>query len=324
MRFGEVPGIELPISRLVQGTMQVAVNDDAVGFAQMDSAWDAGINCLDTAAVYGGGGANDKFVGRWMKARGNRDKVVVLAKGAHHNDLRKRVTPHDIGSDLHDSLARLQTDYVDLYVLHRDDPSVPVGPIVDALNAYVKAGKIRAFGGSNWTAARLAEANAYAAESDQIPFAVSSPNFSLADQLKEPWEGCVTISGPERAAERANYAQTGMPLFTWSSMAGGFLSGRITRDNGSTFTGYFDKLAVECYASEDNFKRLDRAGEIAAIKGISVPQIALAYVLSYPLNIFAIVGSANGAEVQSNVEALNTTLTRAEMAYLDLMLDSLE
>ena len=315
MRYGNVPGINTPVSRLVQGTMQVAVNDDAVGFAQMDCAWEAGINCLDTAAVYGGG-ANDKFIGRWMKARANRDSVIVLAKGAHHNDLRKRVTPYDIGSDLHDTLARLQTDYVDLYVLHRDDPDVPVGPIVDTLNQYVRDGKIRAFGGSNWSATRLAEANAYATATGQIPFAISSPNFSLAEQLKEPWQGCVTISGAAQGAERAWYARQHLPLFTWSSLAGGFLSGRITRENTTEFTGYFDKLAVECYASEENFLRLDAAKAIAAERGLKVSQVALAYVLSYPLDTFAIVGSATPEEVALNSQAADIQLTPEEMRIL--------
>jgi aryl-alcohol dehydrogenase-like predicted oxidoreductase len=321
MQYGDVPGVEKKISRIVQGTIQINTGDDAIGFAQMDAAWEAGINAFDTAAVYGGG-ANDKFLGRWIKARGVQDEVVVLAKGAHHSDLRRRVTSYDIGSDLHDTLARMKTDYVDLYVLHRDDPSVPVEPIVDALNQYKKEGKIGAFGGSNWTTARLAAANAYAAASGQVPFAASSPNFSLADQKKEPWEGCVTISGPSNEGEREWYAAHKMPLFTWSSMAGGFLSGRITPENQGEFTGYFDKLAVECYASPDNFERLDRAKALAETKGLSMPQIALAYVLHYPLDIFALVGSANAEEIAANVVALNTPLTPQEMAFLDLRADA--
>lgn len=318
MKFGLVTGISSPISRLVQGTIQVVNNDDTVGFGQMDAAWEAGINCLDTAAVYGGG-ANDKFVGRWMKARNNRDRVVVLAKGAHHSDLRKRVTPYDIASDLHDSLVRLQTEYIDLYVLHRDDESVPVAPIVDTLSGFVREGKIRAFGGSNWSIERLIEANRYAAETGQTPFAVSSPNFSLVDQIKEPWSGCVTISGPANQPVRDAYARLGMPLFTWSSLAGGFLSGRFNRSNVDGFTGYFDKLAVECYSTEDNFRRLDRAVEIAERRGLTLPQVGIAYVLSYPLDTFAIVGSANLEELSSNVAAMDVTLTDAEMAYIDLV-----
>ena len=321
MQYGHIPGVEKKISRIVQGTIQINTGDDAIGFVQMDAAWEAGINAFDTAHVYGGG-ANDKFFGRWIKARGVQDDVVILAKGAHHNDVRRRVTPFDIAADLHDTLGRMKLDYVDLYVLHRDNADVPVEPIVDALNLWKREGKIGAFGGSNWTTARLEAANAYAVASGQIPFAVSSPNFSLADQKKEPWEGCVTISGPTNDGERAWYAAQKMPLFTWSSMAGGFLSGRITPENQGDFTSYFDKLAVECYAAPDNFERLDRAKTLATAKGLSMPQIALAYVLHYPLDIYALVGSANAEEIAANIGALNTSLTPQELAYLDLRADS--
>lgn len=322
MKYGRVPGVEKPISRIVQGIIQVPRGDEekeAKGFALLDAALEAGINTIDTAHVYG---PADAFLGRWIASRGVREKVVVLAKGAHHNDVRRRVTPYDIGADLHDTLARMKTDYVDLYVLHRDDADYPVEPIVDALNQYVREGKIKAFGGSNWTTARLQAANEYAAKSGQIPFAVSSPNFSLADQKQEPWAGCVTISGPGRESERQWYAAHKMPLFTWSSMAGGFMSGRITRENQGEFTEYLDKLAVQCYAADDNFQRLDRAKEIADRHGLTLPQVALAYVFNYPLDIYALVGSATPEEIRANVTALNTKLTEQEMAYLDLRADS--
>src|SRR5690348_8362589 len=119
MTYGEVPGVGKPISRLVQGLIQVNVNDEAKGFALLDAAYEAGITGMDTAHIYGN---SDRFLGKWMASRGIREKVVVIAKGAHHNADRKRVTPYDIGSDLHDTLARMKTDYIDLYVLHRDDP----------------------------------------------------------------------------------------------------------------------------------------------------------------------------------------------------------
>jgi aryl-alcohol dehydrogenase-like predicted oxidoreductase len=321
MKYGEVPGVGKPISRIVQGSIQIDMKNEDVAFPLLDAAFERGINSIDTAHIYGGG-QHDRTIGKWMNSRGIRDKAVVLAKGAHHNGERKRVTPYDIGADLHDTLARMKTDYVDLYVLHRDDPDYPVEPIVDALNQYTREGKIKAFGGSNWTAARLQAANDYAKRSGQIPFAVSSPNFSLADQIKEPWGGCTTISGPSNETERKWYAETNMALFTWSSMAGGFMSGRITRDNKGEFTEGLYKLAVECYASEENFQRLDRAKEIAERKGLTMPQIALAYVMNYPLNIFALVGSASPEELDANIAAVNTSLTEQEMAYLDLRADS--
>src|SRR5690606_6316038 len=116
-----------------------------------------------------------------------RDKVVIVGKGAHLNRDRRRVTPWDITSDLYDSLARFQTDCIDLYLLHRDDPDFPVGPIVEVLNEHLRAGRIGAFGASNWTVERIQAANAYAAEHGLEPFVASSPNLSLADQIKEPW-----------------------------------------------------------------------------------------------------------------------------------------
>lgn len=315
MKYGHVPGVDKPISRIVQGIIQIDSKDEEKGFAQLDAAFDAGITAVDTAHVYGD---KDAFLGKWIASRGNRDKVVVLAKGAHLNNVRKRVTPFDIEADLHDTLARMKTDYVDLYVLHRDDPDYPVEPIVDVLNKYQKKGVIKAFGGSNWTTERLQAANAYAQQSGQTPFAVSSPNFSLADQIKEPWSGCITISGPKNEQARKWYAEQKMPLFTWSSMAGGFWSGRITRETREDFKEGLYKLAVECYASEENFQRLDRAQELASQKGLTVPQIALAYVFNYPLDIYALVGAEKPEEIAANVQALNTPLSESEMAYLDL------
>ncbi len=323
MDYGHVAGVDKPISRIVQGTIQIS-DKDAEGFPLMDAAYALGINTFDTAIVYG---SKDAFLGRWLKESGLREKVVILAKGAHHNEARRRVTPYDIGSDLHDTLARMKTDYIDLYVLHRDNPDYPVEPIVDALNQYVKEGKIKAFGGSNWTTARLKAANDYAASAGLQGFAVSSPNFSLAEQVKEPWENCVTISGPQHDEAKAWYAEQKMPLFTWSSMAGGFWSGRYRRDNLDHFRengDYFEKLAVSCYAYPQNFDRLDRAEALASKRGLTMPQIALAWVLSYPLDIYALVGSATPDEMKSNVAASEIKLTPQEVAYLDLRADSAE
>ena len=317
MKYGTIAGIEKPVSRLVQGIIQVNRNDEAIGFAQLDSAFAAGITCVDTAYIYG----TDAFLGKWVRERGVRDDVVILAKGAH-DSIRKKVTPFDIQHDLHETLARMQLDYVDLYVLHRDDENVEVGPIVDVLNLLVKQGKIGAFGGSNWSTARLQAANDYAAQTGQIPFTSSSPNFSLADPIRVPWGGCVTISGDQFEDERVWYKANQLPIFSWSSMAGGFWSGRFNREGVETYTEGQAKLVRECYCSDANFTRLDRVQELADAKGLSVPQIALAYIFNYPMNVFALVGAQNQEEVDTNVAALNTDLTEQELLYLDLKADS--
>lgn len=320
MKYGSVPGVDKRISRIVQGTIQINMRDESEAFALLDAVWEQGCTAFDTAHIYGGG-ANDRVLGKWIHDRGIKDQAVVIAKGAHHNGDRQRVTPFDIAADLHDTLARMKTDYVDLYVLHRDDPSVPVGPIVEALNEQVQAGRIKAFGGSNWTHERLAEANEYARSRNLIPFACSSPNFSLAEQVKEPWANCVSISGPQGEAARRWYAEQKMPLFTWSSLAGGFLSGRFQRDNLDQFTGGLDKTTVESYCYEPNFQRLDRVKALAQEKSVTIAQIATAYVTHYPLNIFALIGSATPEEFRANAAALELDLTPQEMDYLDLKAD---
>ena len=320
MRYGTVPGIDRQISRLVQGTIMLSLEEVESGFALLDAAMAAGINTVDTSASYGGGNM-DRFLGRWFEARGNRREVIVLGKAAHHSEDRRRVTPFDITADLFDSLARHGSDYIDLFLLHRDDPEVEVGPIVEILNEHAAAGRIHAFGGSNWTVARIEEANEYADRKGLRPFVASSSNLSLAVRHVEPWPGCLTITGEARAAEREWYERGGMPLFSWSSLAGGFLSGRITRDNYESKAETMP-LAYEAYCCfEPNFQRLERLGELASEKGCSIPQLALSWLFHQPIDTFALIGAATPAELADNVAALDFRLTSAEVAWLNLKID---
>jgi aryl-alcohol dehydrogenase-like predicted oxidoreductase len=316
MIYGTIPGIAKPVARVVQGTVMLSTAEQERSSALLDAVLAQGGTTFDTAHVYGRGDV-EIALGRWIRDRGVRDQVVIIDKGAHPIDGRVRVTPEDITSDLHESLQRLQTEVIDLYLLHRDDPSAPVGPIVEVLNEHHRAGKILAFGGSNWTTRRLQEANEYAAAHGLTPFAASSPNISLAEQQRAPWEGCISISGQQGAQERAWYAATGMPLFTWSSLAGGFFSGRFRRDNLDTFTSYLDKNCIDTYANEANFGRLDRAQQLGAERGLTAAQVALAYLLSQPLRIHALVGCNTGAEFAENVGASALQLTPAELAWLE-------
>jgi aryl-alcohol dehydrogenase-like predicted oxidoreductase len=320
MTYGSVNGVDKPVSRLVQGTIPLTEDDIPGSLALLDAVYEHGCRTFDTAHGYGGG-ACERLLGKWVNERGVRDEVVILGKGAHPYDGRQRVTPADITSDLHESLQRQGVDFIDMYVLHRDNPELPVGPIVDVLNEHKKAGKIGVFGGSNWAASRVAEANAYAAENGLEGFTVSSPNYSLAVQIQPPWAGCLSVSGPAGAEERQWYADNGIPIFPWSSLAGGFFSGRYRRDNLDTFESYFDKLCVTSYCSEENFQRLDRVEELGKRIGMSIPQVAMAYILSQPLEVFALVGCRTGDEFADNVGALGHTLSAGEMAWIDLSSD---
>lgn len=323
MRYKHIHGIEKPISCLVQGTMMISSREQDKSFALLDAVFELGCNTFDTGHVYGGGDCERTF-GRWLHERGIRDRVVIIGKGAHHNVDRRRVTPFDITADLYDSLARFKVASIDLYMLHRDDPAVPVGPIVEVLNEHLHEGRIHAIGASNWTHQRIQEANEYAQAHGLVPFVASSPNFSLAEQVEEPWPNCVTISGPAGAAAREWYRAQQMPLFTWSSLARGFFSGRLTRGNFDAVKDSLDGSCVRAYCHEANFQRLDRVQILAKEKGVTVPQMALAYVINQPLNIFALVGCETDEEFRANAQACELLLTPPEMAWLDLQIDDRE
>lgn len=324
MQYGTVEGVKKPVSRLVLGTMIISSREQEKSAALLDAAFEQGCTALDTAHVYGGG-YSERGIGQWMADRGNREQVVIISKGCHHNADRKRVTPYDLSADLYDSLARLQTDYIDVYLLHRDDPDVPVGPIVESLNEHRSAGRILAFGGSNWTHQRIAEANAYACAHDLEPFVASSPNYGLADQIENPWgPGCVSISGPLNQSARAWYAENQMPVLAYSSLARGLFSGRITPENYDEMRSSLDRACQTAYCHEPNVQRLGRAVSLAAQKGATVPQIVLAFMFASSVNVFPIVGAANGDEFRQNVESFGLALTERERAWLDLDAERLE
>ncbi len=320
MEYGTIEGMDKKISRILQGTMMLREDDLQESFDLLDGVWALGVNGFDGAYIYGGGQC-ERVLGQWLDERGLHDEAVILTKGAHHTGKKNKVTPPDITADLTTSLERCRTNFIDIYVLHRDDPNVEVGPIVEILNEHKAAGRIGLFGGSNWTVPRIQEANEYAYKHNLEPFTVSSPNYSLAEQVKEPWRGCISISGPDNEADRAWYAEQNMPLFTWSSLAQGFFSGRFTRDTFEDYKANLPGSCVEAYCYEQNFKRLDRAGELAKEKGLTVPQIALAFNLNQPLNLFSLIGVFHPDECKANIEALNLKLTREELDWLDLKRD---
>lgn len=324
MEYGRIAGVDKPVSRIAQGATVLSMRDEealARGLELLDGFHALGCNIFDTSSIYGGGDC-DRVLGRWMESRGLYDEVVILGKCAHHNRDRKRVTPWDITSDLYDTLARLRSDYVDLWVMHRDDPSRPVGPIVEVMNEHLDAGRIHAYGGSNWTHQRIQEANDYAAAHGLVGFAVSSPNFSLAERVRDPWGDSVCISGPQNRDAQSWYAGNQMPLVPWSSLAAGFFSGRYSREMLEALPEDTDDRTVQWFYNEANTRRLDRCEQLARDKGCTVAQVALAYLLCGPLNVFPLVGCRTPAEMEANIAALDVKLSEAEIAYLELASDS--
>lgn len=306
MRYAEVPGIG-SCSQLVLGTMALTPQDPEQAFSLLDGFVAMGGNTLDTAHVYGGG-ASERAIGAWLRRRGSREGLVIITKGAHPDRSGPRVTAAAIAADLAQSLERLGVDAVDIYMLHRDDPRLPVGGIMEALAEHVRSGRVRALGASNWSTARIEEANAYAAAHGLPAFACSSPNLSLAVPLQPRWPGCVSV-GP---AERAWHERTRLPLFSWSSQAGGFFTGRHSPDRPG------DPEMARVYYTPENWERLRRAQELGRRHGVEATQIALAYVLHQPFPCFALIGPLNEGELRSSAEALAVRLTPVEMRWLNL------
>lgn len=301
MPTGTVAGIDIPISRLVMGVdNQPNLTHATIMF---DDFIERGGNCFDTGYIYGGGKL-EKLLGQWIHNRGIRDDVVIIGKGAHtpHCD------PESITSQLLETLDRLQTDHVDIYFMHRDNLDIPVGEFVDVLDEHYRAGRIRTFGGSNWTRARFTEANEYADAHGKHRFAILSNHLSLARAYDVPWAGCEHVTDPE---SRKWLADEQITLFPWSSQARGFFTGRARPNDRS------DAELVRCYYSDENFERLDRANELAAKRGVPATAIALAYVLNQPFPTFPLFGPRTLIETVTSLPALQVSLSPEEVRWLD-------
>lgn len=266
-----------------------------------------GGNTIDTAFIYCGG-KSEQAIGMWMEERKNRDQINIWTKGAHPNQEGSRVNKAAIDEELMISLERLRTDRTDLYALHRDDPSVPVGAILEALNEHVEAGRIGIFGASNWTTERLEEANRYAEAHGLRSFSFSSPNLSLAKAIEPYWPDCVSIDEESLAW----HERSELPLLSWSSQARGFFTGRFTPEDRS------NEDLVRVFYNDANWERYRRAEQLASEKGVTTIQIALAYVLNQSFPTGAIIGPRNDAELKSCLEATVLVLTPAEVRWLDL------
>ncbi len=300
MPTGTIPGIEKPVSRMIYGCDNQ--RSIAHGAAVWDAFFEAGGNAFDTAAIYSGG-RQEKLLGRWMEMRRVRDLVIVVVKGAH----TPHCNPYSLISEFEASLEHLRSGYADLYLMHRDNPDIPVGEFVDAMNGLRQAGMLRAYGVSNWSLNRVREANAYAADHDAPPLAAVSNNFSLARMVDPVWAGCISAKG-ELWAEW--FKTSGTPLLAWSSQARGFFVDRPS-----------DSEQVRCWHADDNFERRRRAFVLAEQLGCLPVEVAAAFVLSQPFSTFALIGPRTIAEMASSLEARNLRLSPEQCAWLDLATD---
>lgn len=298
----EIPGLGKQASAVALGFEDFRTF--ASGAILLDAFFERGGNLFDTGFIYAGGFTETLF-GQWHTSRGTREQSVLIAKGAH----TPLCYPDVIAKQLDVSLDRLQTDYVDVYFMHRDNPDVPVGEFVDAMDAEVRKGRIRGlFGGSNWSKERFDEAIAYADRTGkQRPGALSN-NFALAEMLKPLWAGCVTASTPDF---RQWLIERQIPNFSWSSQARGFFTDRAGRDKTD------NRELVETWYNEQNFGRRDRAVGLARELGKSPIHIALAYVLAQPFPSIPLIGPRTLHELDDSLQAFDVKLTPEQVKWLE-------
>lgn len=317
MPFFTSSGAEIP--RIIVGTERLgsALPDALFSSGErrqteryLDELVDAGCIALDTAASYQRGGS-ERLLGHWLHARRNRDRLFLISKGAHPNPLTRpfrpcRLTPRDLSADLHDSLRRLQTPYLDLYLIHRDSPSVPLAPILEVLVRFKEQGKIGAFGVSNWGHERIAALDALARASGVPSLAASSPHFSLLDWLRTPWPGCVSIAGAAKEKERAYYKDHQLPVLAWSPLGRGFFS-------ATAEAGQPDGV----YGSADNAARRRRARMLAERHRCTAAQIALAYLFNQAFPVYAVVSSRSVQNLKLNLASAALRLSESELRWLE-------
>jgi aryl-alcohol dehydrogenase-like predicted oxidoreductase len=231
MKYIKLNGTDLEVSPICLGTVNYGTDlPKEEAKRQLDQFVDMGGNFIDTAHVYGDwvegeSSRSEKTVGEWFKESGKREKIILSTKGAHpvwgKMDI-PRVRPEEIEKDLNESLKYLNTDYIDLYFLHRDDPQIPVSEILDYLDSVQKQGKIRYYGCSNWSLERIKKAEEYARKKNIQGFTVNQLMWSLADINFYNLQDKSFILMDKETYDY--HAKTGMNAMAYMSIAKGYFA----------------------------------------------------------------------------------------------------
>lgn len=293
-----IPGLPEPVSKIVLGG-PFGERSDAESFGILDRFVEWGGTVIETAHSYAGGAAEEQ-IGRWLKSRMCRDRVVLLTKLCHPK-AHETPTIAELDNQLRVSLERLGVEYVDITLLHRDPTTVPTTSVLAALERRRSDGDLRAYGLSNVTGVRLEQFD-HAAEVLRVPpLAIISNYFGLAHQAVPPWPGTVQLDEKGiKWLERNN-----RPLLCWSALAQGWFA---HRELPAEFRSVYDTYT--------NASRRDRADQLATERGLTGLQVALAYLFSMPFDTLASVGPRSIDELDSICAAESLILSKRECAFL--------
>ncbi len=283
--------------------------DRAVSHAILDAFVAGGGTMIDTADSYSSwvpgnsGGESESIIGDWLAARGRRDDVVIATKVGAEVFGGKGLAPDRIRASVEGSLKRLRTDYIDLYFAHYDDPDTPFEATLEAFDALVKAGKVRAIGASNHTAERLREALDISAAHSLAPYTVLQPEYNLV--ARDSFEGPLQDLSVER----------GIAAVPYFALASGFLTGK--------YRGADDAAArprggaVSKYLTDYGLGVLKAVDAVASDVGATPAQVSLAWLAAQPAVTAPIASATRVAQVDELLGAMRLTLTPDHLARLD-------
>ncbi len=285
--------------------------DEAAGFRMLDALTEAGLDAIDTADAYTRflpghvGGESETIIGAWLKSRGGRDKVVIATKcGLDMGPGKKGLSKAWITTAVEDSLRRLRTDYIDLYQAHRDDPETLLEETLEAFAGLIAAGKVRAIGASNYSAARLAAA-----------LAVSEKHGLLRYESLQPEYNLVSRAGYEAELEPLCLAAD-IGVIPYYSLAAGFLTGKYRSEadlgnsaaRGGTVKRYFNARGLAV---------VDALREQAARLRATPTQVALAWLIARPSITAPIASATSLAQLEDLVKAASLQLDAEAVGALD-------
>jgi aryl-alcohol dehydrogenase-like predicted oxidoreductase len=283
--------------------------DEKTSFALLDAFVGAGFDFIDTADAYSRwvpghkGGESEAIIGRWIKARGNRDKVIIATKVGADMGSGRTMAPSYVRKAVEDSLQRLQTDRIDLYQTHWDDPKTPLEEVLSTYAELIKAGKVRVIGASNYSAARLKEALDVSARNGLPRYESLQPQYNLVERKDYEAE-----LGPLCRKEQIG-------VIPYYSLASGFLTGKYRSKQdagksprGSGATKYLDERGLRVLAALD---------EVASAHKASVAQVALAWLLAKPELTAPIASATSLAQLEELLGAVRLELSQEDVARLD-------
>ena len=306
-----------PVAVVALGTDGFGVGrSEALAEELMDAYVAAGGNLLDSARMYGRPEAGEygiceAVVGRWMERRRNRAQLVLSTKGGYPavNGAR-RLDRTSLLSDLSDSLTALRTDFIDLYWLHRDDPERPVGDVVESINALLETGHVGGIGASNWSAARIREANAYAHLHGLRGFVGNQPQWSLARQAVNPDPTLQIMDADTYALHR----EQGLVCMPFSAQAKGYFSKLLSFGE----QGLSPKARARFHVPE-NVDIAHRLAELCGRCGCSPAALSVAWLTNQPFPTIPVVSASSAPQLLDPLGAGDVELTQDEVRWLRAM-----